>query len=472
MDLMGVSELEISWPMTRMRRRQARRSSSRRAALTSESTTRVCGTPRWRKVERRIIQRWGWLGSERRGPEAGAGELELDGGFAGLVEKAGEVELGGGLAEVARGQQGEDALGGGIEEAEARVLIEGEDGGVHFGDDAAEEGDGFEGADALGLEGIGEGVDFERKLADGVVAIGAACAEGVVLFAESGDDVGEGLDGADGFFNEGGEDEQQDEQQDAEGGEQRSGGDVEQGEDGGDEPEEDERADGAEDAEARLEGDALAFGFLPVVGGASPLRSEHRAQSTELSEKRGQTEDRSCGAQHRMTMRLDAIFFHPPVEGPAAESEGFCRLAHVAVAAREGFADEDTLHRLEGHLFEGLGGDARGGEAEVGDFDDVFAGHEDGALDGVVELADVAGPGVVQHQLQRGGVDALHLLAIALRVAGEEMRGERRNIFAALAQRRQVNLDGIEAEEEVGAEIAGFDFVRGCRRWWRRGCGH
>ena len=63
----------------------------------------------------------------------------------------------------------------------------------------------------------------------------------------------------------------------------------------------------------------------------------------------------------------DAIFFHSPIEGSAAEAEGFGRLAHVAVAAGEGFADEDTLDGLEGHLFEGLGGDAGGGEAEVGE---------------------------------------------------------------------------------------------------------
>lgn len=118
-----------------------------------------------------------------------------------------DLEVGGGFGEVARGQEGEDALGGGIEEAEAGFLVEGEDGGVHFGDDAAEEGDGFKGSDALRLEGVCEGVDFEGELTDGVFTIGAACAEGVVLFAESGDDVGEGLDGADGFFDEGGEDE-------------------------------------------------------------------------------------------------------------------------------------------------------------------------------------------------------------------------------------------------------------------------
>jgi hypothetical protein len=205
------------------------------------------------------------FGAARAGG-GGAGEFELDGGFAGFVEEAGEIEFGSGFGEVARGQEGEDALGGGVEEAEAGFLVEGEDGGVHLSDNAAEESDGFEGANALGLEGVGKGVDFEGELADGVFAIGAAGPEGVVLFAEGGDYVGEGLDGTDGFFDEGGEDEEQDEEKDAQGCEHGSHGDVEEGEDDGGEAEEAESADGAEDAEACFKGDALAFGFASVVG--------------------------------------------------------------------------------------------------------------------------------------------------------------------------------------------------------------
>jgi hypothetical protein len=159
------------------------------------------------------------------------------------------------------GFDGEGAFGGGIEEAQTRFLIEGEDGGVHFRDDAAEKGDSLEGSYTLGLEGVGESVDFERELADGVVAIGSSCTEGVVLFAEGGDDVGESLDGANGFFNEGGENEEQDEDQDTQGGEHRSQSDVQEGEDCGAKAHDDERADGAEDAEARLEGHALALRF-------------------------------------------------------------------------------------------------------------------------------------------------------------------------------------------------------------------
>src|SRR5579883_582490 len=94
---------------------------------------------------------------------------------------------------------------------------------------------------------------------------------------------------------------------------------------------------------------------------------------------------------------LDAILFHPPVERPAAQAEGFCRLAHVPVGTLQGFADENTLNRLQAHLFEprtDLSGDAGGAKAEIGSFNLAAAGHEHGAFNGVVELAHIARPGM------------------------------------------------------------------------------
>src|SRR6266436_6586470 len=57
MDLMGASELFSSCPITRISRCHARRSSSRRARLTSERITRVWGTPCWRIELRRTSHR-------------------------------------------------------------------------------------------------------------------------------------------------------------------------------------------------------------------------------------------------------------------------------------------------------------------------------------------------------------------------------------------------------------------------------
>ena len=59
MDLMGASELESSWPRTRIRRFHAACSSSRRGRLTSASSSRVWGTPSWRNAALRSSQRVG-----------------------------------------------------------------------------------------------------------------------------------------------------------------------------------------------------------------------------------------------------------------------------------------------------------------------------------------------------------------------------------------------------------------------------
>ena len=59
-DLIGPSELPSSWPMTRISRCQAWRSCSRSGRLTSDSTSRSCGSPPSRNVVR--------LTSHRPGP--------------------------------------------------------------------------------------------------------------------------------------------------------------------------------------------------------------------------------------------------------------------------------------------------------------------------------------------------------------------------------------------------------------------
>ncbi|MGA8529289.1 MAG: hypothetical protein WB622_06210 [Acidobacteriaceae bacterium] len=210
------------------------------------------------------------------GAAAGSGGFQLNdglrGGLCGLTEEAGEVQIHGGLAQVPGGLEAEDAFGCGVEQAEARVLIEGKDGGVHFGDDPAQQGDSFQRGDALGLQSVGQGVDFKRKLAERVVAGSATGAEGVVLFPESGDDVGESLKGADSFFNEGGEDEEQDKREDGDCSQQRSGGDVQKGEERGRESNDGKGGEGAEDAQAGLEGDALTGGLARSWTGVRHFR--------------------------------------------------------------------------------------------------------------------------------------------------------------------------------------------------------
>src|SRR6185437_5553851 len=58
----------------------------------------------------------------------------------------------------------------------------------------------------------------------------------------------------------------------------------------------------------------------------------------------------------------------------------------------------------------------------------------------------------------RGRRKAACLLSIARAVAMEKMRGQQRYIFAPVAKRGQMNLDRIDAEEEIFTKIAGRGF--------------
>ena len=83
--------------------------------------------------------------------------------------------------------------------------------------------------------------------------------------------------------------------------------------------------------------------------------------------------------------------------------------------------------------------------------------EHDGALDGVLELAHVAGPRRVhehRHRLRRDAVDAL---ARAARVPPDEVLDEQRDVLAALAQRRHRDRDDVQPVEQILLELAFAD---------------
>ena len=78
----------------------------------------------------------------------------------------------------------------------------------------------------------------------------------------------------------------------------------------------------------------------------------------------------------------------------------------------------------------------------------------DGALDRVLELAHVAGPGVALERAQRLGLEAPRPATRLVARAREEGLGEQPDVLAALAQRRQRDRHDVDAVEEIGAEAA------------------
>src|SRR5437016_9127246 len=77
---------------------------------------------------------------------------------------------------------------------------------------------------------------------------------------------------------------------------------------------------------------------------------------------------------------------------------------------------------------------------------------QDGALDHVTQLADVAGPRIRQQQLARRRADLSHRLPVLGVEESQEVIGEEEHVLATLAQRWHDEDDHGEAEIEIAAE--------------------
>src|SRR5512143_418574 len=89
------------------------------------------------------------------------------------------------------------------------------------------------------------------------------------------------------------------------------------------------------------------------------------------------------------------------VEGAPRQAEGPRRLGGVAAGAPQRLLAEVALGLLEGHLLDARADLAARAEHEVAGGDLGAVREDEGALDDVLELADVARPGVADERLQR-----------------------------------------------------------------------
>src|SRR5260221_13957210 len=76
----------------------------------------------------------------------------------------------------------------------------------------------------------------------------------------------------------------------------------------------------------------------------------------------------------------------------------------------------------------------------------------------MIQLADISRPGVLAKELRGPRVKPGNGFAITLGVTSQEMVSEEKNILAALPERRQMNLDGVQTKKEVLPEAPGGGF--------------
>src|SRR5262245_40656092 len=148
-------------------------------------------------------------------------------------------------------------------------------------------------------------------------------------------------------------------------------------------------------------------------------------------------------------------FLQPAIKGAAAQSQSFGGLADVAVETGQRLFDQEAFDLFEVHVFEPRRAVRRLIEAQVAGLDDRPLRHQDGAFDGVVQLAHVAGPGVLRERVHRRRVERRDEFAIVFGVELQKMVGEQRNVFPAVAQRRDADFYRVQAEEQVLAEGPG-----------------
>ena len=183
MDLIGASELLISWPMTRIRRCHACRSSSRSDRLTSVRTSSSSGQPALPEA----LVRASPSGRIRRGtsPQSWGSHRR---------EACRQAERVGVAVQAALWRPREQSLAGAVHEPELPLRIEGEHGHRDLLHHGAEQARRVERAQPLLAQRVGERVDLDQHLAERIVAPRAPRADREVLLAQRREEVRQRLE--------------------------------------------------------------------------------------------------------------------------------------------------------------------------------------------------------------------------------------------------------------------------------------
>ena len=148
------------------------------------------------------------------------------------------------------------------------------------------------------------------------------------------------------------------------------------------------------------------------------------------------------------------------------DSEDFRGLPLVPVGQLEGLQDGEPLHLFQraagrhGHLPAVRTGAWRKVAGRSPASMRVPRRQDHGPLDDVLQLAHVARPGVLVEHLQRVVGEPLHRPAVGVGEASEEARGEQGDVAGPLAQRRNLQRDGVQPEVEILAQASVGDGLR------------
>src|SRR5436309_5889114 len=135
------------------------------------------------------------------------------------------------------------------------------------------------------------------------------------------------------------------------------------------------------------------------------------------------------------SVRVDAVLAHQVVQRRPAHVDLARRAGHVAGVARQALDQQPPLRLVARRLQRRDAFHPDLGQLEVLGPQVGVARQDDAALDAVLQLAHVAGPGVPLDRAQPGLGEALEATPVLAGVVVEEVGGEDAGVVAAVAQR-------------------------------------
>src|SRR5665213_2906627 len=202
-----------------------------------------------------------------------------------------------------------------------------------------------------------------------------------------------------------------------------------------------------------------------ATNASDPLHNNTNATSapgtaTAIASQRTRRSKCTAPRSDPISFPSEAMRRHAPVQRAAAQSKRLRRMTHIAVVPGQRLLDKRALRFVQREFFQSLHSRCTTiAQRKISRAHHVRGREENGALDCMLQLTNVTGPGVLHQRLHRGLIETGQLLVVTCGLAIEKMRSERRNVFSALAQRRQLQLDRVEPEQQILAEPPRCDFL-------------
>src|SRR5258705_10078662 len=118
---------------------------------------------------------------------------------------------------------------------------------------------------------------------------------------------------------------------------------------------------------------------------------------------------------------FQAVFLQAPIHRATAKAQSLCGLADVAIVASQRALNQMMLHVIEAHLFEPRASTRSSGpQSQIGRTNQRSSGQQYAALNGVIQFAYIARPGMLVKNLRGDRVESTDRFAVALRITAQK----------------------------------------------------